>query len=193
MLDGKLYCAHSNFPHFPEASSVETWDTATLEHVGTHSFGIYEGSLTWIDWHDDAWWAVFAHYTEKVNDDPHAKDASWTALVRFDHDWRRTGGWAFPQEVIARFEPDSCSGGSWGADGMLYCTGHDRGELYALNLPRAGPVLRLVQTIGVPFTGQGFAWDRSEPGVLYGIDRPHQQVIVVRLLSAGAAVAKKPE
>ena len=114
VIDGKLYCANSNYPQYPEASSVEIWDVDTLEHVGTHSFGIYEGSLTWVDRHEGAWWAVFAHYTEKVNDDPHARDARWTSLVRFDDQWRRTGGWTFPAEVIARFEPDSCSGGAVG-------------------------------------------------------------------------------
>jgi outer membrane protein assembly factor BamB len=181
VLGDKLYCAHSNFPRYPENSSVEIWDTATLQHVGTHSFGIYEGSLTWIDRHDDAWWAVFAHYSEKVNDDPRAKDSPWTSLVRFDGDWRRTAGWVFPAAVTDRFEPHSCSGGSWGSDGRLYCTGHDRGELYDFALPRAGSTLELKRTIDVPFTGQGFAWDRSEPGVLYGIDRPRGEVIVLKL------------
>jgi outer membrane protein assembly factor BamB len=181
VIDGRLYCANSNFPSYPEASSVEIWDADTLEHVGTHSLGIYEGSLTWIDWHDDAWWAVFAHYTEKVNDDPHAKDARWTSLVQFDRQWRRTAGWTFPPEVIARFEPHGCSGGAWGANGRLYCTGHDRGELYELALPHAGPQLRLTQTIAVPISGQGFAWDRTEPGILYGIDRPRGQVVVVKM------------
>ena len=191
VIDGRLYCAHSNFPNYPETSSVETWDADTLVHVDTHSLGIYEGSLTWIDWHDDAWWAVFAHYTEKVNDDPHAKDARWSSLVRFDGHWRRTAGWTFPPEVIARFEPHSCSGGSWSDNGRLYCTGHDRGDLYELELPRAGATLRLTQTISAPITGQGFAWDRSQPGELYGIDRPRGEVVVVKLPAiAGEAPAK---
>ena len=178
--DGKLYAAHSNYPHYPDASSVEIWDTETLEHVDSHSFGIYEGSLTWIDWHDESWWAVFAHYTEKINDDPYAKDARWTSLVRFDPQWHREAGWTFPEEVIARFQPDSCSGGTWESD-RLYCTGHDRGELYELVRPEGGATLRLVRTIRVPITGQGIAWDRDEPRTLYGIDRPRRQVVVARL------------
>ena len=181
VLDGRLYCAHSNFPRYPESSSLEIWDANTLKHVGTHSLGIYEGSLTWIDWHDEAWWAVFAHYTENVNDDPHAKDARWTSLVRFDRAWRRTAGWVFPTAVVDCFEPHSCSGGSWGANGHLFCTGHDRGELYELELPSAGATLKLTHTIAAPITGQGFAWDRIEPGVFYGIDRPRGQVVVVRM------------
>lgn len=67
---GRLYCAHSNFPQFPETSSLEVFDAATLEHIDSHSFGIYEGSLTWVDRHDNAWWAVFAHYSRKVNETP---------------------------------------------------------------------------------------------------------------------------
>jgi hypothetical protein len=142
---------------------------------------VFEGSLTWIDWHEEAWWAVFAHYTQKVNDDPSAKDARWTALVQFDRKWRRTGGWTFPDQVIERFQPHSCSGGSWGDDSFLYCTGHDRGEIYRLSLPRAGSKLNLSGIVSVPITGQGFAWDRSSPGTIYGIDRPGRQVVVVEL------------
>ena len=183
VLDGKLYCAHSNYPHFPEASSVEIFDTATLEHVGNHSLGIYEGSLTWIDWHDDAWWAVFAHYSSKVNDAPFAKPHAYTSLVKFDREWRRMAGWVFPEEVLDLFAPQSCSGGGWGPDGQLYCTGHDRPEIYQMALPQAGSALVLKRTIPVEITGQGVAWDKSRPGVLYGISRVKKQVIVSEVLA----------
>jgi len=195
VLNGLLYCAHSNFPHYPETSSIEVWDTRTLEHIRSHSLGIYEGSLTWIDWYEDAWWAVFAHYSQKVNDDPHARDARWTSLVKFDRQWRRTAGWVFLPDVIERFEPHSCSGGSWGPNGLLYCTGHDRGELYELALPRAGATLRLTRTLAVPIAGQGFAWDRGEPGILYGIDPPRGEVVVVklpRLIAMELQTARRP-
>src|SRR5262245_9065154 len=46
--DGKLYAAHSNYPGWPMKSSVEIFDAATLEHVGTHSFGTQGCSLTWL-------------------------------------------------------------------------------------------------------------------------------------------------
>lgn len=178
IVDEKLYCSHSNYPHFPEASSVEIFDTATLEHVANHSLGIYEGSLTWVDWHDDAWWAVFAHYSVKVNDDKFAKPHTYTSLVKFDREWRRMAGWTFPSEVLDRLAPNSCSGGAWGPDGRLYCTGHDNGELFQLELPKAGSALVLKQIIPVEITGQGIAWDRSRPGTLYGIDRSKRQVVV---------------
>jgi hypothetical protein len=69
----------------------------------------------------------------------------------------------------------SNSGGSWGPDGFLYLTGHDRGELYKVQLPTAGSVLELVATIPMNIRGQGIAWDRSDPGVLYGIVRATPQ------------------
>jgi hypothetical protein len=188
VIHGELFCAHSNFPQYPEASSIEVWDTDTLQHLRSHSLGIFEGSLTWIDWQDSSWWAAFAHYSLNINGSPHGRDSSWTSLVKFDRQWRRTAGWVFPANVIARFEPHSCSGGSWGPDGLLYCTGHDCGELYALALPKAGSTLVLRACYKVPFTGQGFAWDPSAPASALGIDRTEGQVIRVRL--SGIAVGK---
>jgi hypothetical protein len=185
---GKLYCAHSNFPDYPEASSVEIWDAATLEHVGSHSLGICDGSLTWIDWHEGQWWALFAHYSEQVNDNRWAKDARWTSIVLFDSGWRRTGGWALPKEVIKRMEPHSSSGGGWSADGSLYLSGHDRGEVYELRPPRAGATLTYVRTLSAPITGQAIAWDPADHQILYGIDRPRHQVVVMRLTADSDAV-----
>lgn len=62
VLDGRLYCAHSNFPSLPEQSSIEIWDTQTLQHVESHCFESPPGSLTWVDRRDGAWFACFAHY-----------------------------------------------------------------------------------------------------------------------------------
>jgi hypothetical protein len=52
IYQGKLYCAHSNYPAVPMTSSVEIWDAETLEHIDSHSFGIRWGSCTWVDRHD---------------------------------------------------------------------------------------------------------------------------------------------
>lgn len=179
VIDGKLYCAHSNYPQFPEASSVEVWDTKTLQHVQSKSLGIYEGSLTWIDQRDGDWWAVFAHYSKKVNQNPFAKDHTHTSLVQFDDQWRRKGGYIFPKAVLDRFDPHSCSGGSWGPDGFIYCSGHDLGEVYQLQLPTAGSTLVLKQTMSAPITGQGFAW-APDGETIYGIDRARRQVVIAR-------------
>ncbi|MBI1312986.1 hypothetical protein GC176_16980 [bacterium] len=180
--EGRLYCAHSNYPKSPNISSVEIWDVESLQHVDSHSFGIYEGSLTWVDWHDDSWWAVFAHYSGQKTDDPLVRDHRWTALVRFDAHWRRLEAWVFPNEVLDRFAPNSCSGGGWGSDGALYCTGHDHKEVYRLQLPQAGSTLVLTATLPAPVTGQGIAWD-LERQLLFGIDRPRRQVVVGRWTS----------
>lgn len=193
VLEGKLYCAHSNSPGIPMTSSVEIWDTKTLQHVATHSFGIYEGSLTWIDRHEDSWWAVFAHYTKKsLSDDP-GRDGRWTTLVKFDDQWQRQEGWVFPEEVLSRFAPHSNSGGSWGPDGLLYCTGHDRREFYVLRLPDAGSILQLVETVPAHVTGQAFAWDRSEPYTLWGIDRSQSEVVVSQLMGTATSSATQQE
>jgi hypothetical protein len=56
--NGRLYAAHSNYDESPMESSVEVFDARTMRHVGTHSFGVDRGSLTWLDRHDGSWWAA---------------------------------------------------------------------------------------------------------------------------------------
>ncbi len=177
VLNGKLYCANSNYPELPMTSSVEIWDTATLRHVGNHSFGITEGSLTWVDWHSGHWWAGFAVYSGSKA--PPGQDPSWTQVVQFDQDWRRLQGWVFPKSIVDKFKPMSNSGGSWGPDGLLYCTGHDHYELYALRIPTSGSTLIHVKTVDVASFGQGIAWDRSGTSrpQLWGIVKRTQQVV----------------
>jgi len=176
--DGKLYCAHSNYPKQPMVSSVEIWDTETLTHVASHSFGITDGSLTWMDWYEGAWWGCFAHY-----DAPRGlpnRDHRWTRLVRFDEAWRPLDSWAFPDAALERFAPSSASGGAWGPDGLLYVTGHDLYELYALRLPRGGGVLEFVRTLPTINAGQAIAFDRSGSGLFYGIIRSDKRVVACR-------------
>jgi hypothetical protein len=62
VIGGKIYCSHSNYRYFPMTSSIEIWDTDTLEHIDSHSIGILLGSLTWLDKHDDYWWGTFINY-----------------------------------------------------------------------------------------------------------------------------------
>ena len=72
----------------------------------------------------------------------------------------------------------SNSGGSWGPDGLLYISGHDLPEEYVLQVPQAGSGLQLIDTLQVDSKGQGMAWDRSQPGMLYTIKRASGQVVV---------------
>lgn len=176
VIDGKLYAAHSNYPEIPMTSSVEIWDTKTLEHTGSHSFGIQWGSCTWIDRHNGSWWAVFGHY-EEFNDEI-GKDNRWTTLVQFNDDWEPLESWVLPPQVLERFDGKSNSGGSWGPDERLYLSGHDRGELYVMQLPEMGSVLELIEIITIENEGQGIAWDRSKPGVIYTITRSSREVNV---------------
>lgn len=181
VVDGKLYCAHSTWPAKPGLSSVEIWDAATLKHIGNHSFGDFGGALNWVDWHDGHWWAVFAYYSREEGPE-HVRR---TKLVKFDPQWRQLASWVFPAEVLERFAPSSNSGGSFGPDGLLYCTGHDHYEIYALRIPKSGSILELVETLPSPFAGQAFVWDRSQPGTLYGIVRRTREVVEAKLVEPG--------
>jgi hypothetical protein len=179
VVDGKLYCAHSNYPGVPMTSSIEIFDAVRVEHVGSHSFGIFEGSATWVDRRDRHWWVAFAHYEGRG--DEAGKGPAWTSLVKFDDEWRRVEAFVFPPEVVTRFGNRSNSGGAWGRDGLLYATGHDAPEVYVLRLPDAGSALRLVETLPADIAGQGIAWDPVEPGVLYGIVKESRTIVVLRL------------
>lgn len=172
VMDGRIYCAHSNYPEWPMTSSVEIWDAETLEHVGSHSFGIDRGSLTWMDFHDGHWWMTFANYDRPFgpNKTPYGYKVA-TQVVKMTPDFRVVQAWVLPKAILDRFEQMSNSGGSWGPDGFLYLSGHDPAEVYKMRLPKAGSVLELVEILPMNIRGQGIAWDRSERNVLYGIIR----------------------
>lgn len=174
-----LVCASSNYPKIPMSSSVEIFDPRRMVHRRSIALGEQPGSLTWVDRKDGAWWAAFANYDGRGGQP--GRDHRDTVLVRFDDAWRRIGTWSFPQTVLDRFSPKSTSGGGWGADGLLYVTGHDRPELYALRLPSAGSTLEHVATIPVPVEGQAIAWDRSQARVLFGVSRGGHEVVAMRV------------
>src|SRR3546814_11939756 len=79
-----------------------------------------------------------------------------------DASFRPLESWLFPDAVLARFAPKSCSGFAWGPDGLMYASGHDRPEVYALRLPKAGATLELVATLPVPTEGQAIDWEDRE-------------------------------
>ena len=158
------------------ASSIEVFDTAAMEHVHSFSLGILEeGSLTWFDRLGDGWIAGFAHYDAAGG--LAYKDHSFASIVRFDEQWRRVGGWMIPDSAIDRMQPYAASGGALGADGLLYLTGHDRGEMYVLAAPELGPKLVHIATVAIDVEGQAFAWDKSTTErIVYGISRPNREV-----------------
>lgn len=175
----EIVCAASNYPDVPQASSVEWFDTVRMKHVRTRSLGPGRGSLTWLDWHDGSWWACFANYSNKGGEP--GRDHKLTTLVRYSPDFVEQGAWLFPEAVLARFAPFSSSGGVWGEDGLLYVTGHDRQELYALRLPEAGSTLRHVTTIAIPTRGQAIAWERGGKRILWAIEREERAVVAMRV------------
>ena len=176
VVDGKLYCAHSTWPRHPWASSIEIFDCETMTHQRSISLGLTDGALNWLDYKDGAWWAVFVHYEHEAPR-THPSYVGRTSLVKMDKHWRPLETWLFPPSLLARFEPASNSGGSWGSDELLYVSGHDHSELYQVQLPKTGSYLKWVGTVPADIEGQAFVWDRYEPGVLYGILRSTREVV----------------
>lgn len=174
VLDGKLWCAHSNYPEMPMKSSVEVFDPKTMQPLESIDLTSVGGSLTWVDRRDGWWYACFAQYAK-------TGDPARTRVVRFDSNWKPTAEIRFPAEMVARFGKNSSSGGNFGPDRHLYITGHDAQELYVMDLPVADDVWAWKTAIPISAHGQAFAWDRSEGSVLYSIDRKTHEVIVSRV------------
>jgi hypothetical protein len=172
----ELVCASSNYPAVPQTSSVEVFDLTRLRHVRSHSFGIAEGSLTALDRHDGAWWAVFAHYDGRGG--VPGKDNAYSQLVRLDGEFRPIARWTFPAPVLAAMKPYSASGASWTADGRLAVSGHDKPEIYVLALPQGGSVLRLLSTVAVASEGQAIDWEPNMSARLWTISRERRELVL---------------
>jgi len=181
LIVGKeLVCAGSNYPSVPQNSAVEVFDPVKMIHVRTVPLGPGIGSLTWVDRHDGFWWAMFANYDAKGGE-PN-RDHRWTTLVKYDDQWRRVGAYALPAQVLERMAPYSCSGGGFGDDGLLYVTGHDRPEMYALKIPtEGGATLDYVATLSIPVEGQAIAWDPFQKRTLWGVNRATRQVVAFQV------------
>lgn len=179
VIDGELWCAHSNYPGVPMVSSLEVWETATLRHIRTVPIGTGRGSATWVDRHDNAWWVMYAHYPQPWGEP--GKGPEYSVLVRYDDAWRETGTWAFPRVVVERWDGMSSSGGVWTPDGRLITAGHHVPELYILSLPKAGGTLVLDAIVPYESEGQGIALDPSDPTLLWSIQRKTGEVLVSKM------------
>ncbi len=166
LWEGKLYCAHSNYPAKPERSEIKVLDLDSMALTTFQDFGNFGGSLTWAVRQDGHWWCNFARY---------GAENGQTFLVKFADDWREVGRWTYPPEVIRALGRNSISGGLW-LDDTLLATGHDDPVLFRLKLPMEGDVLTFVDKEPVSFTGQGFAVD-PHTGSLVGINRGKRQVV----------------
>ena len=174
VLDGVLWCAHSNYPERPTRSSVELFNPESMRHLRSIDLSGLGGSLTWVDWWNGQWHACFAEYAATGN-------PADTRVVRFDDSWKPDGEFRFPSEAVEKFGRNSSSGGSFGPGGQLFITGHDAQELYVLDSPGSGKVWIWRGVIPISARGQAFSWDRGEPGLLYSIDRKTREVIVSRV------------
>jgi len=179
VIEDKLYCAHSRFPIAKNDCSIEIFDVTgdKLKHLETIPMPAGHGSLTWIDKHKDgSWWMCYAVYGKTKN--------KQTKLIKYryeDGQFSELKTYSFPNEVVAKWGSMSCSGGSWGADGRLYTTGHDHSEAYVLE-PGPNSKLKYVRTEkNMGFYGQGIAWDRfTQIPVLWGIVK-NKKVCATRL------------
>jgi hypothetical protein len=184
---GRLWCANSNYPQIPMGSSIEIFDPASMTHVASRSLGMRdEGSLTWFDRYRTGWIAGFSHYDK--NGGVAFKDHSFSSVVTFDAEWRRTGGWLLPESTLARMAPYASSGGAIGPDGWLYLLGHDRPELYVMGRPAMGPVLTHVATIAIEAEGQAFSWAKDRSRVIFTIDRRQHLVRTIEIPPVPAKV-----
>lgn len=180
--DGKLYCAHSNFPEKPERSQIMRLDPANMRLEPFHDFGESDGSLTWAVRSGGRWWCSFAFYG-KANTNSY--------LACYGDDWTELRRWRYPAELIPRLRGASVSGGVWDGDTLLV-SGHDACELYRLRLgasaalPATGTLV-YVEALPAPFTGQGFAVDPAAGG-LVGIDRKRKELLLAEM-GGGSAVA----
>jgi hypothetical protein len=180
VIVGELICAHSNHPEVPMGSSVEIWDTATLQHKRSHSLGMMdEGSLTIVEPLGDGWLLGFAHYSDETG--VPFKSSDYSSLISVDDAWRRTGGWLIPPSIRRRMAPQAASGGAIGNDGLLYLFGHTLPELYVLAKPAMGAELIHVATISLDAGGQAFAFDPNDDRRIFAIDRATATVRVFRL------------
>jgi endonuclease/exonuclease/phosphatase family metal-dependent hydrolase len=164
---GKLYCAHSNYPQTPELSELKVLDPESMQVTTHKDFGDFGGSLTWAIRHDEHWWCNFARYGDNNHE---------TFLAKFDDRWRELARWTYPDSVVSELKRYSLSGGIF-RGGELLVTGHDDPVLFRLRVPARGKVLKLVGRERVPFTGQGIAYDPVTGG-LVGIDRGKRQLVL---------------
>jgi len=180
---GRLYCAHSNYPATPHESEIRVFDPATGRLDLFHRFSDPPGSLVWCVRREGRWWCCFAHYG--------AENGS-TLLVEYadgglDRELRR---FRFPARVVADWDGMSGSGGIWEGDTLLVSHHHSR-VLYRLALPASGGELRLVEALFCPFPGQGFAADPLTGG-LVGIDRKQQRVVFATRVGNSTATSPRP-
>jgi len=167
--NGKVYCAHSNYPKKPDTSEIRVYDPATNKLTVFHDFKNPPGSLVWNVHDGKHWWCCFAHYKD---------DNPKTILIRYTDGFKEEARWTFPKIVVDDWDAMSASGGTWDGDTLLVSHHHYK-VLYRLRVPKAGTELEFVEAIECPFPGQGIAAD-PKTGGLVGIDRGTRRVVFAK-------------
>jgi len=173
--EGRVYCAHSNYPLQPEESDIRQYDPETNTLTLFHRFEQPPGSLTWCLPRDGVWWCCFARY---------GRENDQTVLIRYEADWKETGRWTFPKEVVEDWDGMSASGAVF--DGATLLVSHHHFQvLYRLAIPDQPGTLRFIEALASPFPGQGIAVDPVGGG-LVGIDRPTHRVLFAQPIASEA-------
>lgn len=167
LKDGKVYCAHSNYPKKPDTSEIRVYDPATKKLTVFHDFKDPPGSLVWNVHDGKRWWCCFAHYKD---------DNAKTILIRYADGFKEERRWTFPRKVVADWDGMSASGGVWDGDTLLVSHHHFK-VLYRLRVPKDGTELEFVEALACPLPGQGIAADPKTAGGLVGIDRAARKVV----------------
>jgi len=160
-VEGKyLICTHNP----KKSNSIEIFKTTTMEHIESIPIKI-SGSLTWtyIDDTNDELYGLIAHYKNNADE---------TRLVRFDEKYQIEREWKLPQKVLDDIKPWSLSGG-FIYNGFIYCSGHDKSEVYKLQID--GSELNLIDILPTFGKGQGMDYDEK---YLYTIRREQKKVII---------------
>lgn len=157
-LNGGTY--YGNFlylTHNPKGSNSVEYFNTELKHINSIEMQ-YPGSLTWIDYYKKNWWGCLAYYDKEI---------SKTRIMNFTDN----KSYKLPDKVLERMKPYSNSGGFW-RDDLLYLTGHDKPEIYILEL-KDELVLKEIRKTKIK--GQGISFDS---GKIYGIDRSKKEIII---------------
>lgn len=174
VVGDKLYCTNNPMDLKranvdPTINSIEVFQThpaltliSTIKPNTKLFPDLDYGSLTWIDFYQDAWYGTYAFYKDQV---------ARTRLVKFNPDWSINRTWVYPLSLTQKWFPYSCSGGSFKND-KLYVTGHDKQFLYVLQL--INDTLQFIKEIPIIGEGQGISWDNT--GLLYTISRSKKMV-----------------
>ncbi|WP_290895481.1 hypothetical protein [Hoeflea sp.] len=183
IVERQLVCAASNYPDTPHRGTVEFFAPETLAHLRSVPLPENPGSLTVLTRHGGKWWAIFANYDSRGG--VPGQDHRATLLAELDEDFRILRRFTFPQSVLGRIAPRSISGASWGRDGKLYVSGHDKPEIYVLELPRQGKVLCHIGSFDIASFGQAIDFDPLDNGLLWSIDRETRTAIASRVPPLG--------